>query len=65
LSGYGYVPNVQQTAKALLGIRLTISVYPAIFYVIIIGFLIFYQIGKKLNLQIQDELAERRKQFQQ
>jgi hypothetical protein len=24
----------------------------------------FYQIGKKLNLQIQDELAERRKKFQ-
>jgi Na+/melibiose symporter-like transporter len=64
LSGYGYIPNVQQTAKALRGIRLTISVYPAIFYVIILMFLVFYQIGKKLNIQIQDELAERRRQFQ-
>jgi GPH family glycoside/pentoside/hexuronide:cation symporter len=64
LSAYGYVPNVQQTAEALLGIRLTISVYPAVFYGIIIGCLVFYQIGKKLNIQIQDELAERRKQFQ-
>jgi glycoside/pentoside/hexuronide:cation symporter, GPH family len=64
LSGYGYVPNAQQTTKALLGIRLTISVFPAIFYVIIIMFLVFYRIGKKLNIQIQDELAERRKQFQ-
>jgi Na+/melibiose symporter-like transporter len=64
LSGYGYVPNVQQTTKALLGIRLTISIYPAIFYGIIIMFLVFYQIGKNLNIQIQDELAERRKQFQ-
>jgi Na+/melibiose symporter-like transporter len=64
LSAYGYVPNVEQTAKALLGIRLTISIYPAIFYVIIVLFLVFYQIGKKLNIQIQDELAERRKQFQ-
>jgi len=65
LSAYGYIPNVQQTTKALLGIRLTISVYPAIFYAIIISCLIFYQIGRKLNIQIQDELAERRKQFQQ
>jgi hypothetical protein len=24
----------------------------------------FYKIGKKLNIQIQDELAERRKHFQ-
>ena len=64
LSGYGYVPNVEQTTKALLGIRMTISVYPAIFYAIIISFLVFYPISKKLNVQIQDELAERRKQFQ-
>jgi Na+/melibiose symporter-like transporter len=65
LSAYGYVPNVEQTAKALMGIRLTISIYPAIFYAIIMVCLVFYQIGKKLNIQIQDELAERRKQFQQ
>jgi GPH family glycoside/pentoside/hexuronide:cation symporter len=65
LSAYGYIPNVQQTAKALLGIRLTISIYPAILYCLIVMCLIFYQIGKKLNLQIQDELAERRKKFQQ
>jgi len=29
-----------------------------------VGTLFFYTIGKKLNLQIQDELAERRKKFQ-
>jgi len=65
LSGYGYVPNSQQTAKALLGIRMTISVFPALFYVLIVIFLFYYPISKKLNIQIQDELAERRKQFQQ
>ena len=64
ISAYGYVPNVKQTAAALLGIRLTISIYPAIFYVIIVSCLIFYQIDNKLNLQIQDDLTERRKQFQ-
>jgi Na+/melibiose symporter-like transporter len=61
LSGYGYKPHVTQTEHALLGIRLTISIYPAILYSVIVGALCFYSIGKKLNLQIQDELAERRK----
>jgi Na+/melibiose symporter-like transporter len=61
LSGYGYQPKVAQTAHALLGMRLTISIYPAILYCVIVGALCFYSIGKKLNLQIQDELAERRK----
>ena len=63
LSAYGYQANVAQTAHALLGIRLTVSLYPAIFYVIIVICLFYYKIGKKLNIQIQDELAERRKQF--
>jgi glycoside/pentoside/hexuronide:cation symporter, GPH family len=61
---YGYVPNVSQTAQALLGIRLTISVYPAFFFFIVVVCMFFYKIGKKLNIQIQDELAERRKHFQ-
>jgi Na+/melibiose symporter-like transporter len=61
LSGYGYRPNVVQTEHALLGLRLTISLYPAILYCVIVGAMCFYSIGKKLNLQIQDELAERRK----
>ncbi len=64
LSAYGYVPNVAQTAEALLGIRLTISVYPAIFFFIVVISMFYYPIGKKLNIQIQDELAERREKFQ-
>jgi len=40
---------------------MTISIYPAIFYAIIVSCLISYPIGKKLNVQIQDELSERRK----
>ena len=60
LSGYGYKANEQQTEHALLGIRMTISIYPAIFLTIVVGCLLFYTITKKLNIQIQDELAERR-----
>jgi Na+/melibiose symporter-like transporter len=63
LSGYGYKPNVVQTPQALQGIRMTISIYPAILFLIVIICLIRYKIGKRLNLQIQDELAERRKGF--
>jgi Na+/melibiose symporter-like transporter len=63
LSGYGYKPNAVQTPEALRGIRMTISIYPAILFLIVIVCLVCYKIGKRLNLQIQDELAERRKKF--
>jgi len=65
LSAYGYKANVAQTAEALMGIRMTVSVYPALFFFIVVATMFFYKIGKKLNIQIQDELADRRKQFQQ
>jgi len=63
LSAYGYQANVAQSAGALTGIRMTISVYPAIFLGIVIACLLGYKIGRRLNIQIQDELAERRKGF--
>jgi Na+/melibiose symporter-like transporter len=63
LSTYGYQANQSQTPEALLGIRLTISLYPTIFFLIVVACLLSYTISKKLNIQIQDELAERRKQF--
>ena len=64
LSGFGYQPNAVQTPDALFGIRMTASIFPAIFLCIVIVCLGFYRISKKLNLQIQNELAERRKAFQ-
>jgi len=60
LSGYGYQANVAQTPHALLGIRLSASLYPAIFLAAVVVCMLFYKIIKKLNLQIQDELAARR-----
>jgi len=63
LSGYGYLANAEQTPEALLGIRLTMSVYPALFLLIVVGCLLAYRISKRLNIQIQDELAERRMQY--
>jgi len=63
LSGYGYKANAVQTPEALQGIRMTISVYPTVFFLIVITCLFFYSISKDLNIKIQDELAERRKKY--
>jgi len=63
LSLYGYVSNVEQTADSLRGIRLTVSIYPAIAIAICIIFLFIYSINRKTELQMQDELAERRKSY--
>ena len=42
---------------------MTISIFPAILFLVVVACLIIYPIGRSLNLQIQDELAERRKKF--
>lgn len=63
LAWYGYQANAAQTETSLLGIRMTISVFPAIFLAIVCVCLWFYKISKEVNLQIQDELNERRKGF--
>lgn len=63
IDAYGYVPNVAQTERALLGIRLGASIYPALALVIGLICLAIYPIGRRLNLRIQDDLVERRKQY--
>jgi glycoside/pentoside/hexuronide:cation symporter, GPH family len=66
LKWYGYVAPpanvawVQQTQTTIEGIRLSTSIYPAIAVVLMIGLLFFYKITGKVELQMQDELAERR-----
>ena len=63
LSGFGYRANAVQTPQAMQGIRMTISVFPAMFFGIVIVCLMCYKISKTLNIQIQDELAERRRKY--
>ncbi len=63
LSSYGYVPNAAQTPEALRGIQLTASLYPSIPFAIGVLCLFLYKIDKKLNVQITDELTERRKKY--
>jgi sugar (glycoside-pentoside-hexuronide) transporter len=62
-SFYGYVPNAAQTAHAILGIRLTASVYAGLAFLATAACLFFYPITKELNRQIADELTERRKGY--
>lgn len=63
LAVFGYRANAIQTAGALQGIRMTISAFPAILFLVVLACLMVYPIGRGLNLQIQDELAARRKTF--
>ncbi len=63
LSLYGYVPNVAQSAAALNGIKMTMSIYPAVTFGICVICLFFYKINKQMEIQITDDLAERRKAF--
>jgi sugar (glycoside-pentoside-hexuronide) transporter len=63
LSLYGYQSNAVQTEHALLGIRLTASVYAGAAFLASAVCLLFYRISMKLNLTISHDLAERRKGF--
>ena len=63
LALYGYVPNVTQTPATLDGIRLTMSVFPAIGFALCAGCLFFYSIDKAAEIRITKELSERRKLY--
>jgi glycoside/pentoside/hexuronide:cation symporter, GPH family len=63
IAAYGYVPNVVQSAEALVGIRLSASLFPAIPFAIGLLCLALYPIGSDLNLRIAAELEARRKTY--
>jgi GPH family glycoside/pentoside/hexuronide:cation symporter len=62
LSLYGYKANVEQTESGLLGVRMIMSIYPAIFAFVGMIFMLFYPLGKKDMQQIELDLVERRRQ---
>jgi sugar (glycoside-pentoside-hexuronide) transporter len=63
LATYGYVPNVAQTARALDGIRLSASIFPAIGFALCIVCLYFYRIDRGMEVTITEELTTRRRSF--
>jgi Na+/melibiose symporter-like transporter len=62
LGQYNYVANstTGQTATAINGTKMLISIYPAIPFLIAVALLFFYEIDKKKETQIESELKLRR-----
>lgn len=63
LAAYGYVPNAVQSAEALQGIKLSVSLFPALGFLLCIVCLYFYRISRSMEIQMTDELTERRRSF--
>lgn len=61
LGYFDYVPNAgSQSDIAINGIKLLVSIFPAIPFLIGCGLLFFYEIDKKMEVQIESDLKERR-----
>ncbi|MDV7140561.1 MFS transporter [Maribacter sp. TH_r10] len=65
LSLYDYIPNstaIGQEEHTINGIKMLVSIYPAIPFLIAICLMTFYEINKKMELRIESDLRERRNQ---
>ncbi|MDG3582309.1 MFS transporter [Galbibacter sp. CMA-7] len=61
LGFYGYNELLtEQSEKAVLGIQLSVSIYPAITFLLAAASLFMYEIGKRKEMQIQEDLEKRR-----
>lgn len=56
LTGFGYVANVEQSAHALLGIRLFFCIIPALCIFIALPFLVRYPITRKKHAEVRARL---------
>lgn len=59
---FNYKPNAteMQTSETINGIKMLVSIFPAIPFLAAVGLLFFYEINKKMELQIESDLKERR-----
>lgn len=58
---FNYVPNsTNQADSAINGIKLLVSIFPAIPFMIGVGLLFFYEINKKMEIQIESDLKQNR-----
>jgi glycoside/pentoside/hexuronide:cation symporter, GPH family len=60
LALYKFVPNIEQTATSLKGIKLMISVFPGVLYMSCAILLYFYAINQKICLEMEKDLEQRR-----
>jgi len=62
LSKYGYVADAtQQTPEAINGIRMSVSIYPGLIFIVGSVLLFGYSINKKMETTIETDLKERRR----
>lgn len=61
LAIFSYVPNMEQSANALLGIKLMLSVIPGVLMILSVGLLFFYNLTEPFMEKVQAELSARRK----
>ena len=61
LGAYGYDSELAtQSREAIQGIKMTVSIYAAIPFLLSVGLLFFYEINKKMETQIEQDLLARR-----
>jgi GPH family glycoside/pentoside/hexuronide:cation symporter len=61
LGYFNYIPNsIEQADSAINGIKLLVSIFPAIPFLIGVALLFFYEINKKMEVQIECDLKARR-----
>lgn len=62
LGFFHYVPNSDalQSESAIQGTKMLVSVFPSIPFLIGVGLLFFYEINKKMEVQIENDLKQRR-----
>ncbi|MBA7542720.1 putative glycoside/cation symporter YagG [subsurface metagenome] len=61
LAAFHYQPNVVQTEETLVGIRLMMSILPAIGSLLVVVAALFYNLSEQKLVTIEQELIERRK----
>ena len=61
LSFYGYMPDVPQSAESLTGIKMLMSVFPAIAGFVAIALMVFYPINNAMMVKIEKDLMAKRK----
>lgn len=63
LAGYGYNEQLTvQSPEAINGIKLSLSVFPTLTFFVSVGCLFFYEINKRKEIQIQNDLLTRRQE---
>lgn len=61
LGAYGYDAGLAtQSREAIQGIKMSVSIYAAIPFLLSVGLLFFYEINKKMETQIEQDLLTRR-----